>query len=226
MPEMQGSPGGSGRRRGRPAASAGTATRQRILDAAQRSFGQLGYRGLAVEQLARDLGLDARAIYHYFPSKAALFQAASQAAFEIYGSEVAARVLVHDDLRSRLHAFVALYRSLFVEHRHLLSFISVVVVESVATEQRGDGGDGGGDRPAHVADLATHGAPVVAMNTLLVDQAIDRGELVGEVGAEAAVALLQMVGMGLGLASLGNDPPFLPMLDALDRLIDGTLLSG
>ena len=213
--------GAGGRRRGRPAASTGTTTRQRILEAAQRHFGELGYRGMAVEQLARDLELDARAIYHYFPSKRALFQAASEAAFDLYGAEVAVRVLVHQDLRSRLHAFVDLYRSLFLEHRHLLSFLSVVVVESVAAGQ--DGGPAG-DR-FHVEDLTDHGAPVVAMNMLLVDQAIERGELAGDIGAGAAVALLQMIGMGLGLASLGVDPPFLAMLDALDRLIDGNLLT-
>lgn len=224
MTDDQG-PRGAGegrRRRGRPAASTGAATRQRIIDAAQRRFGERGYRGLVVEQLARDLGLDARAIYHYFPSKRALFQAASDAAFDLYGAEVASRVLVHEDLLGRLHAFVALYRSLFVEHRHLLSFISVVVVEAVAAEREG-GGDGD---TIDVAGLSEHAAPVVAMNALLVDQAIGRGELAGDVGADAAVALLQMIGMGIGLASLGVDPPFLAMLDALDRLIDGTLVVG
>jgi hypothetical protein len=62
------------------------------------------------------------------------------------------------------------------------------------------------------------------MNRLLVDQAHERAELDGSVSAEAAISLLQTIGMGLGLAAVDDDTAFLPMLDALDLLIDGLLV--
>lgn len=216
------------RRRGRPTASSGTDTRQRILDTAQRRFGDLGYRGLSVEQLARDLGLDGRAIYHYFPSKQALFQAAAESALQVYADGIRSRVLVHDDLRGRLHAFVDLYRSLFSERRFLLAFISMVMIEGITAAGGADpqaaGGDAGG-ASVDTAGLSAVAAPVLALNGLVVDQATARGELAASVDGGAAAALIRTVGMGLGLASLDAETPFLPMLDVLDLLIDGTLLT-
>lgn len=216
--------GAAGRRRGRPAASSGAETRRRILTAAQRGFGQMGYRGLAVEQVAREVGIDARGIYHYFPSKRALYGAACEAAFEDYLSDVESLVFVHDDLRGRLHGFVNLYRTLFRGKRHLLSFISVVMVESIVPDGSVSTGEPSNPGGALVEDLTVIGAPILAMNRLLVDQAIARHELRPSVDGEGAMTLLHVVGMGLGLASLGPDMSFLPMLDALDHLIDGTLL--
>jgi len=186
----------------------------------------MGYRGLAVEQVAREVGIDARAIYHYFPSKRALYGAACAAAFEDYLSDVESLVFVHDDLRGRLHGLVDLYRTLFGKKRYLLSFISVVMVESIVPAGSGSTGEPSKRDGALVEDLTAMGTPILAMNRLLVDQAMARHELGPSVDGEGAMTLLHVVGMGLGLASLGPDVSFLPMLDALDQLIDGTLLGS
>ncbi len=217
-------PPGGHRRRGRPPASAGPGTRERILAAAQRRFGELGYSGLSVEQLARELGLAARSIYHYFPSKRALFRAATDAVFDDYVAAVAARVLVPGDLRRRLHGFVDLYRNLYAERPHVLPFIAVVMLEGIAASRDARRGEPPDQGAFGAEDLAAIGSAALAMNRLLVDQAVESGELSRSIGSDAAAALLQTVGMGLGLASLDPDVPFLPMLDALDLLIDGTLL--
>lgn len=212
------------KRRGRPSSASGAATRQRIVIAAQERFGELGYRGLSVERLARDLDVDARSIYHYFPSKRALFQAASVDALEVYSSQVATRVLVHEDLRGRLHAFVDLYRWLFRERRHLLSFLSVMLVESV-TDARTLAPPGAAGSGAVGGDLTRVGQALQAANLLLAEQAVERGELSPDIGGASAAALLEMFGMGLGMASLDPAAPFLSVLDALDLLVDGTLLT-
>ena len=66
------SPGG--RRTGRRPGSADT--RGRILDAARVAFGERGYDGASVRQIAADAGVDPALVHHYFGPKQRLFVAA------------------------------------------------------------------------------------------------------------------------------------------------------
>jgi AcrR family transcriptional regulator len=61
-------------RTGRRPGNAGT--KQAILDAARESFGELGYDGATVRQVAAKAGVDPALLYHYFGSKQQLFVAA------------------------------------------------------------------------------------------------------------------------------------------------------
>jgi AcrR family transcriptional regulator len=54
----------------------GTATRQRILDAAVARFASQGFRDTTVAAVARDAGVTAPAVHQYFGSKQELFHAA------------------------------------------------------------------------------------------------------------------------------------------------------
>ena len=107
----------TGRSPGRPRADTDPDTRARALLAAQVQFGERGYTGVSMDQLAEAAGVNVRAIYHYFDSKRALFDAAADACFETYGALVLELVFVHDDTRARLHGFVELYRVLYREQR-------------------------------------------------------------------------------------------------------------
>jgi AcrR family transcriptional regulator len=210
----------TGRAPGRPRAATDPDTRARALLAAQIQFGERGYAGVSMDQLAAAAGVNVRAIYHYFPSKRALFDAAAAAAFETYGALVLELVFVHDDTRSRLHGFVELYRVLHRDQRHLLGLLSVVSMEAIAEARRLGPAAVAADPPTSVAGAG----PILALNEVLVEAARDRGELDPSVRPEAAISLIQTIGTGLGLASLEEGGPFLGMLDALDLLIDGTLL--
>lgn len=53
----------------------GVPTREMILDAAERLFSARGVDGVAVRDLARELGLTPSSLYNYFPSKQALYDA-------------------------------------------------------------------------------------------------------------------------------------------------------
>lgn len=202
---------------GRPRAGADPATRDRALHAAQVHFGEHGYAGVSMDRLAAAAGVNVRAIYHYFPSKRALFDAAAEAALETFGTLVVEHVFAHDDTRGRLHGFLAMYRVLYAEHRHLLSFLSVVTMEAIAQSRaaRATGAD---------APVLAGAEPITLLNSALVAAAAERGELDPAVAPDGAVALIQAIGVGLGAADLADDGPFLAMLDALDALIDGTLL--
>jgi AcrR family transcriptional regulator len=54
----------------------GERTRQRLLAIAIERFGERGYRGTSVSEIARAAGLTQAAVYAYFPNKEALFEAA------------------------------------------------------------------------------------------------------------------------------------------------------
>lgn len=58
-----------------PAAAAELPTRELILDAAERMFADRGLDGVAVRDLARELGMTPSSLYNHFPGKQALYDA-------------------------------------------------------------------------------------------------------------------------------------------------------
>jgi len=59
----------------RPEASPPLPTREAILDAAERLFSARGIDGVAVRDLAREMGLTPSSLYNHFPGKQALYEA-------------------------------------------------------------------------------------------------------------------------------------------------------
>ncbi|MGZ4682892.1 MAG: TetR/AcrR family transcriptional regulator [Acidimicrobiales bacterium] len=204
---------------GRPRSDDAVDTRRRVLRVAQEQFGEQGYAAVSMDQLAAAVGVNVRSIYHYFPSKRALFDAAAAAAYEAYGQEVIKRVWVHPDLRSRLHGFVDVHRTMYREQRFLSAFLSVVMTETIATKRQSPADPGPAERALAVE-------PILVLNGMLADEAIARGELADGIDRDVAIALLHLVGMGIGLAALDETSDLTAVLDALDLLIDGTLLTG
>lgn len=60
---------------GRPAGATGDKTRQRIVEKAIETFAALGFAGASVRDIARRARIRVSSLYHYFPSKEALYQA-------------------------------------------------------------------------------------------------------------------------------------------------------
>lgn len=63
------------KRRPGPAPEPALPTRELILDAAERLFAARGVDGIAVRDLARELGITPSSLYNHFPSKQALYDA-------------------------------------------------------------------------------------------------------------------------------------------------------
>ncbi len=63
------------KRRPGPAQEPAPPTRELILDAAERLFAARGVDGIAVRDLARELGITPSSLYNHFPSKQALYDA-------------------------------------------------------------------------------------------------------------------------------------------------------
>ncbi len=207
------------RRRGRPADHSSDDTRAAILATAQRLFGASGFKGVSMDRLAAEAGLTVRALYHYYPSKRALFAAATHEAMARFGEEVAARVFVHPDLRSRARAYVDVYRALHERDPHLLSFVGMVLVEAISS----DVAAGGQGTSAASAELDGASAALRVFLQVLVDDAFANGEVHPDLDPAGALMLLNTLGMGLALAALDREGHFAAMLDAMDRLVDGSL---
>lgn len=63
------------RRRGRPPKSKGSATKERILDAALEVFSERGFDGATVRQIAAKVGVSDPALYSHFKGKREIFDA-------------------------------------------------------------------------------------------------------------------------------------------------------
>jgi AcrR family transcriptional regulator len=209
------------KRRGRPVGPTSDDSRDLILATAVRLFGASGYAGVSMERLADESGRTVRAVYHYFPSKRALFQAATGQAFERFGREVLAKVFVHERLDDRVKGYLEVYRSLHRTDPHLVPFIGMVLVDAISTDAASarvtDGTDGSG--------LADAAATLSSFLERLVDDAMANGEVHPDVDREGAITLLAMLGRGLSLSALSDAASFAAMLDAFERLVDGTLLT-
>ena len=84
-----------------------TQTRQELLDAALRVFGQRGYQATRLQDIAEAAGVTRGAIYHHFGSKAELYTALVQEA-SAQGNEIVGRAI------SEGGSFIEVIRRLFV----------------------------------------------------------------------------------------------------------------
>jgi AcrR family transcriptional regulator len=74
-------------------------TRAALVAAGRRMFGENGYRGTSVEDLAREARVTTGALYHHFPTKTALFEAVFvQAHMELMTSATEAAMGAEDGL--------------------------------------------------------------------------------------------------------------------------------
>jgi AcrR family transcriptional regulator len=198
-------------RRGRPPAQSSEDTFERILRASRQCFSRNGYDRTVIADIAKEAGVTPRALYHYVASKRDLFAAAADAALQRFVTEVSERVLVHDDARSRMRAYIDVFRVLHREDPSLVAFVSLSSLESRWNPEL----------PDPLSDVV---GQLRVANRWLVDDAIRRDELVGGVDPAGASALLEVFGAGLTLLAGGErDDDYPAMLDVMDRLIEGTL---
>lgn len=82
----------------------GQATREQLVAVATELFGARGYEGTSIEAVLDAAGVSRGSLYHHFPSKEALFEAAMQAVETRVGEETLAAVEGATDAASLLRA--------------------------------------------------------------------------------------------------------------------------
>lgn len=106
--------------RGRPRANEPKLSRDHILDAALELLAEAGLGALTMRALARRLGIDPMAVYHYFADKDALLGAAADRSF----AALRPRMPATGDWRARLHALARAYLRTLHRSRELLLFVT------------------------------------------------------------------------------------------------------
>lgn len=91
--------------RGRPLAGAAKLSRDHILDTTLALLDEVGLAGFTMRALARRLGIDPMAVYHYFADKDALLGAAADRGF----AELKPRLPAAGDWRARCRAVALAY---------------------------------------------------------------------------------------------------------------------
>lgn len=203
------------RRLGRPPASVGSETRDRIVDTARRYFGAKGYSAATNSDVASEAGITTGAIYHYFRSKEELYRTVFEDAQTTIYDRFAASVVDVAGCIPKLHAVLEAAIVLQRADPWLAEF-----VVSVSSESR---------RHPELADL--HKLQEEGQRKFflpIVNEGVQTGELVAGVDVDQ---VMEMV-----LAVLGGLARYATVTHDLDRhaaavrgfqqLLDGRLLSN
>lgn len=111
------------RRIGRPPATDSAETRSRILDRARVAFSTGGFEAATNRSLARDVGVTAGALYHYFGSKLDLYLAVDADVRERVYARMNAAVDAVDGFFAKFEAVLDVARELNAEDPTLANFI-------------------------------------------------------------------------------------------------------
>jgi len=205
---------GSTGRVGRPHGGASGETLNRILGAARTHFAESGYQSTTNKVIADDVGITTGALYHYIPSKAALYAEVYRDTVDyVYGEfELAAHT--ERTLIGRYRAVMLRAAQLHATDATLTGFIVAVGPE---TQRHPDLVDLLGEqRRRHTMFFAW-----------LVDTAVESGELADPSCAVAVADLLGAMLEGLARLAVSTGDPlrYSAAIDALGHLLAGTLLA-
>lgn len=107
--------------------------REQILNAAAKTFAELGYADTDVQIVADSLGVGKGTIYRYFPTKKELFLAAVERGVRQLSEEVRAAVEQRDDLLDRIGTGIRVYLAFFKRHPEL---VELFIQERAAFRER------------------------------------------------------------------------------------------
>ena len=112
--------------------AAAAPTREVILDTAERLFAAHGVDGVAVRDLAREMGITASSLYNHFPGKQALYKAVLERGLGPILEAVA--TAWGDGLRpDRVQATLAALTSHLARHPHLAGLLQRALLEDSPT---------------------------------------------------------------------------------------------
>jgi AcrR family transcriptional regulator len=200
------------RRPGRPPAAKADDTRKRILHAARQVFSERGYDGATFQAIAVRADLTRPAINHYFSSKRVLYREVQEQTNELVmaaGIEQAER---ETTLMGRLTAFISAAMRANSENPSASAFLITAVLES----QR------------HPDLSRTENDAVRTSREFLlrvVNDAIERGEIVADIDASALVETLLVVlcGVGFYVGYLRSYQELEAVTEMLRQLLEGAL---
>lgn len=112
----------------------GADTREKMLEVAEREFAREGYAGAYLQRVASQVGVQKTALYHYFPSKAALHEAVLHRILEALEATVSAAVDAPLPLEERLVRLVDGLNDLFAEHPNYAKILVRIFVDRIPVD--------------------------------------------------------------------------------------------
>jgi len=200
------------RRPGRPPAAKADETRRRIVRAARQIFSERGYEGATFQAIAVRADLTRPAINHYFASKRALYREVVDQTNKVIIKAGFEQAEIETTLIGRLTGFISNARRANSVDPSVAAFLVTNVLES----QR---------HP----ELSTSENDVVRKSreflTLVVSEAIERGEVATDIDASALVETLLMVlcGVGFYVGYLRSDQQMEAVIEMLRQLLQGAV---
>ena len=122
---------------GRPVGADGEQTRARIITAAMRCVAEMGYSRTTIREIARAADMTSGSLYHYFPNKSELLDAAVEDIERISAPRLRSAAAQSDGVVDRLAAVLDEASLLMREHPHLAAFDRAVRAESNEHPVRG-----------------------------------------------------------------------------------------
>jgi AcrR family transcriptional regulator len=117
------------KRLGRPKDSDSAETAEKILSIARHSFAELGYEGTTNKHLATKIGITTGALYHYYPSKGAIYTAVYEATEKSVYADFESAIVGIDSFVERVRAVLETAHRLNREDPSLARFLGSARVD-------------------------------------------------------------------------------------------------
>ena len=111
-------------------------TAQRILDAADELFGERGYDGASVRDIARRAGVKKALVFYHFGSKGALFEAVLERFYRLHAEALEGAGQTGGSQAERLHALVDAYLDFIEANRRYPRLVQREVAGGAAPLER------------------------------------------------------------------------------------------
>ena len=130
MPEQKATSGSPRNPRGRPPDSTKEVTRVAIIDAARRTFADVGFHGASLAAIAEATNLGPSALYYYYDNKEALYVAVMEETVAMVWQGLFERVAACTTVSEQVDAFLAGANDFGTDERRLSAFLVAVPVEA------------------------------------------------------------------------------------------------
>lgn len=127
MTPPAGDAGGAGR-------SPASDTREKLLEVAETLFARGGFAGAPLEAISREVGVRKTALYHYFPSKAALYVAVLERMLDHFDRAIAAALARDLPPRDRLGGLLDGLNDLLAGHPNYSQILIRIFVDDVPVD--------------------------------------------------------------------------------------------
>ncbi|HEY1974094.1 MAG TPA: TetR/AcrR family transcriptional regulator [Pseudonocardia sp.] len=197
---------------GRPRATPGPSTEQRILASAREVFSEQGYERATIQEIAERAGLSRPAVNHYFSGKEALYHVVFESTRDRVVAESIADAAESEVLSARFSTFLHAAAKVDSSDRSFARFIASSLLDAF--------------RHPELRERATDQLEEIrSFISQALRTAVDRGEVRPDldVPATAEMLLAVMWGMGLYAGFIGSHDQLESVVDQFTRLIDGTL---